>query len=148
MESNCFVCLQNSTPLLANVCNCTSFVHATCQKKLVRRTKAYRFQCAVCQTPYKNMKLVYLPDITFVHLIFYMVVLATIGAFLLSFVEFLKYLNDRSNDSTLMFVFSCATFVLHISIPLFFIQSFTLTFPFILSFEEERFICQNVVQHV
>ena len=47
----CFVCLENSPPLI-QPCNCSSWVHPTCFATMVERVGAHARGCPVCTQPY------------------------------------------------------------------------------------------------
>ena len=59
-KDRCLVCLGSEGVLFGGVCDCsTSFLHASCQKSLVKRLG--RTTCTVCNAPFRNVRTCTLP---------------------------------------------------------------------------------------
>ena len=57
VERQCFVCAGDDSDerLLGNVCACETFVHASCQQKMMMKVPSHRSHCAVCREEYMNV---------------------------------------------------------------------------------------------
>lgn len=52
MTHVCFVCADDTPPLLHGSCACRTAVHRECLQRMIDTVPSHRRHCAVCHTPY------------------------------------------------------------------------------------------------
>lgn len=52
MQHVCFVCADDTPPLLHETCACHIAVHRVCLQRMIDTVPSHRKHCAVCRTPY------------------------------------------------------------------------------------------------
>lgn len=57
--AQCFVCAGDSStePLLTDLCDCRDLhLHSSCQRRLIAQVKSHSSCCAICKSPYRNVR--------------------------------------------------------------------------------------------
>jgi len=154
MDNRCFVCFDENPPLLQNVCNCNSKIHAKCQKKLIQTVRSHNAQCAVCHTKYKNVTQIHIPQFTIKHVIFYAICSISFSSLSLATTKLNEHLTayKQSNDDPwLVTIYCLTTFVTHLTFPLFFVRNkFKITNPYVIGIRSNGYVYTptQIVQRV